>query len=136
MRALRLLNINNGARLTARGMRVLDQLADLTVLRLEYDKLSDDGLRALGQLDRLQRLSLCYSSRTTGPIGNDEMRHLAGLRNLHELELRGDEITRDGLRHLAGLTNLRLMRIPPLPEPTDLDEFRQAVPACQVVESW
>ena len=88
--------------------RFLARLSSLTPnlqgLNLEYNQITDDGLKHLATLTELRSLSLAYCRRIT----DRGLQHLAPLTQLRNLNLRWcDEITNDGLKHLAPFTDLR-----------------------------
>jgi hypothetical protein len=89
------------------GLRPLRNLTKLEYLWLELGHLRGDGLVHIARLSRLIKLSLegC-------PIRDDALRHLSRLWGLRELNLRNTGITGSGLRYLDRL---------PLLEPIELE---------------
>ncbi len=97
------LNIFSGGDATVERIGHLDGLRHL---ELTINGPADPGcLRALGQLQQLRTLHL-----VAGATG-ESLRHLAGLKELNELEILVAAGTADGLRHLAELRSLRHLRL-------------------------
>lgn len=130
---------------------VLDQLGRFTSLRelgVRRVPMTDAQLAQVGKLSGLRRLTLWFSYLKAapspsleplaglkelrvlsldGPLGNDALRHLAGLTNLEELYLRGQGITAEGLAHLKGLKKLKVFDTMGVKR-KDVDEFRAEIP--------
>jgi len=87
------------------GMTEVAKIQSLKRLTIARDRLTDEGLRALGALESLEVLDL---------YGNPAMTDdgLAGLRSLHSLRsLRlGAPFSDRGMTHLAALPSLRVLR--------------------------
>jgi hypothetical protein len=60
-------------------------------------------------LTLLHRVRSTFDLEFLGPVADDHLRHLGGLRNLLSLKICYGEVTDAGLRHLAGLTDLRIL---------------------------
>jgi thiol-disulfide isomerase/thioredoxin len=88
------------------GAKLLAQLPELRLVRLDQGRLTDDGLEALGQCQDLQGLMLDGNFRIRG-------RGLKGFvdhPSLRFLLMSGTKIDDDAIGHLAGCSNLeRLM---------------------------
>jgi hypothetical protein len=76
----------------------------LTLLDLSGNEITDDGVKQIRQLKKLEALSLADAKVKGQPgteaekrITNDALKELAKLRNLHELHLSGAAITNDGV---------------------------------------
>lgn len=63
----------------------------------------------------LHELVETFELEFLGPVTDDQLRHLVGLRNILGLELNHRPITDAGLQHLAGLTSLRTLELRGLP---------------------
>jgi len=83
-----------------------DRRGRVTSLEVYGTRLTDEGLRSLARLTRLERLSL----RETG-IGDEALEHLAGLGTLRVLDLGGNQITDAGLEHVAALDRLESLAL-------------------------
>jgi hypothetical protein len=66
-------------------------------------------------LPLLHGLVKTFDLEFLGPVSDENLRHLAGLRNLLSLKLNRSPVTDAGLRHLAGLTSLRILELSGLP---------------------
>ncbi len=94
---------------TPAGLAALDRQVDLTSLRLcdLTSRVGDDDLRHIAGLTRLESLWLTLDRLTDAGLV-----HLAGLSNLTELRFgRTQELTGTGFRHLAGLARLRELEL-------------------------
>ena len=85
------------------GLRALSGL-DLRGLALDSTRVTDDGLRHLAGLHRLDWLRLSRARVT-----DDGLRHLTQLESLQRLELQETEVTDAGLAHLRRLTSLKFI---------------------------
>jgi hypothetical protein len=84
----------------------LCELRGLEILDLSWTRVTDEGLRCVGDLRQLRRLPLFNTSVTDAGL-----RHLEGLGRLEHLDLRGcPNVTAEGVRRL-----------------------REALPGCEVV---
>ncbi len=63
----------------------------------------------------LHELAETFELEFLGPVADDHLRHLAGLRNLLALRINHRQVTDAGLRHLAGLESLRVLELRGLP---------------------
>jgi len=81
-------------------------LGDVTTLNLNDSGISDDELRHIKDLTRLEEL---YLSSTK--ITDEGLEHLKALENLEVLYLDSTRITDDGLSHLKNLTRLRVLSV-------------------------
>jgi tRNA A-37 threonylcarbamoyl transferase component Bud32 len=87
-----------GTKVTDAGMKYVGELKDLQSLDLLFAPVGDAGIKRLAGLTRLQMLTL--SGRKVTDAG---MRDLEKLRNLHHLALHDTAITDEGMKSLAGL---------------------------------
>jgi hypothetical protein len=77
---------------------------------------SGHGEAGLDQiLPILHDLAETFELEFLGPVADDHLRHLVGLRNILSLKLNHRQVTDAGLRHLAGLTSLRVLELRCLP---------------------
>jgi hypothetical protein len=63
----------------------------------------------------LQDLSETFELAFLGRIAANDLRHLAGLKNILSLKLSGGEVTDAGLEHISGLTSLRVLDLREMP---------------------
>lgn len=87
-----------------------DSLAPFQQLRyldLSHNRFFDD--RGLRHVARMRNLSKLYLRGTS--VTDEGLRNLSGLRDLTELDLHGTGISDAGLAHLAGLTKLRRLNL-------------------------
>ncbi len=101
LRALRLSGSHSAATADDAGMAFVAGLPDLKVLALDRLWISDQGIRQLQPLARLEEL---YLAGTT--IGDDALEVIGSMRTLRKLRLSNDQISDDGLKHLTGLEHL------------------------------
>ena len=104
---LRKLSLSVMPRITNETLRYVGQLKRLESLSLTQNNLvghgfTDEGYSHLAGLKFLVHLSLANSH-----LGDDALQHLSELTRLETLGLDGTRVTADGLRHIQGLTNLR-----------------------------
>src|SRR5262249_41328003 len=80
----------------------LTPLPPLQTLRVPQNHLGDEALTHIGKVRTLKKLQLLENKITDAGL-----KHLAGLTNLTDLDLRWNQsVTGDGLKHLTGLTHL------------------------------
>ncbi len=105
-------------------------LPNLEVLRIVF--VSRDGLRHVGRMSKLLRLSLIAIDD-----GDAGLAHLARLHRLAELRLVGDEFTDAGLVYLHGLPELRYLHITET-NITDagIAQLQKDLPNCKIDTSW
>lgn len=108
------------------GFEYLAGLRRLRTLLCDHQPISDDGLRAIGQLTTLEELTIYGSEITDAGLQNlgalsalrsltmmdsrisgDGLRHLKASVRLEEIYLRGTQIDDDALLELEDLPNLR-----------------------------
>ncbi len=88
-----------------RRLRSLPRLPQLDFgVEVECDAVSDAGLSHVAGLKQMRDLDLSHCRVTVAGL-----KHLAGLTGLRRLDLSGCDITDEGLSHLAGLTNLEYL---------------------------
>lgn len=99
-------------RVTGSGLGHIRDLTKLEVLKLSGMPLKDSDLSHFSNLNRLRILEIGIVGEPDTGIGDEGLRHLAGLSNLEELELYGhSHISDAGLAHLAGLTKLKWLNL-------------------------
>ncbi len=94
-------------------LALLKQLeSKLIRLRLFRAKIGDRGLKHLSGLKNLRELNLRADFLTETPIiGDAGLKHLSGLKNLRKLDLGETQVGDRGLKHLSGLKNLRKLNL-------------------------
>jgi len=103
MRRLRLSNEGKHPP-AAIGLKYLANMIELRRLDARGLCASDDDLKAVRKMTKLEDLNLCYTQVT-----DKGLEHLAGLTQLKELDLFGTGVSGDGLKHLRNLKNLRTL---------------------------
>ena len=106
----------------------IGELNDEGVAVINDTKITDDGLKHLKDLTKLDSLSL-----HSGKVTDDGLKHLSVLTSLQTLHLSISKVTDAGLEHLKGLTNLKSLSIRS-PNVTDkgVERLRQALPNCKI----
>jgi hypothetical protein len=124
-----------------------------SVERIKLDDATDEDLVYVGQLSKLEDLTVAFSKSITDAglvhlsglsqlkilslrrtdITDAGLKHLLPLENLEELNLSETEVTFDGVRQLHVLHNLQRLGLGGL-ELSDAqrDELQQALPGCKV----
>ena len=87
------------------SLECLKDTPRLINLKLMFETKGDPGLEHLREVRRLVHLEL------SGPIEEEELVHLASLRELETLDLSGAEVTDRGIALLPELRNLRSLRL-------------------------
>jgi len=91
-------------------------------------KITDDGLKHLKKLSKLQSLYL-----DTNKVTDEGLKHLEGLTNLQTLHLDANKVTDEGLVHLEGLTNLQsLSLINTKVTDEGVEKLQKAIPNCRI----
>jgi len=92
--------------MTDAGMAEIAKIQSLKSLDVFHDRMTNEGLRSLGELASLEVLSLYGNSKTT----DDGLRALTQLRSLRHLRL-GKEgaFTDRGMDHLAAMPSLKVL---------------------------
>lgn len=90
---------------TDKGASLLERAVELRTLRLSETAVTDAGVESLAKLPKLESLNL-YGTQ----VGNDGLKKLASLQNLKKLYLWQTRV-----------------------EPSAVEEFKKAVPGCEVV---
>ena len=88
--------------ITDASLASLKEVGSLVTLNLRGTKVTDDGLKHVGELKTLKKLHLEKTE-----IGDAGVAHLAGLENLEYLNLYGTRVTDEGLSKLANLKQLK-----------------------------
>ena len=96
----------NDNRIGDEGARVLASLSGLTSLYLNDNQIGDEGARVLASLSGLTSLDLNHNQ-----IGAEGARVLASLSGLTSLDLRYNQIGAEGARALSSLSGLTLLDI-------------------------
>lgn len=94
----------SGAKFGDSEATYLQELPELTTLRLQWTRVTDSGLDHLKGLTNLTLLDLRGARVTDAGVEN-----LKGLTQLECLHLDSPQVTDLGLEHLKGLTNLTLL---------------------------
>lgn len=115
-------------------------LERITSLRLDEARITNEGMKAIGGLGRLEELQVssmegsmngvpCVAAQVT----DGGLEHLRSLTRLEQLTLDGIPITDAGLDHLKGLTGLRELTLLDT-KVTDegVEKLRKALPNCQI----
>jgi Leucine-rich repeat (LRR) protein len=84
------------------GLRNLNKLTALEVLRVADAQISDQTLPGIGQCRNLRELDL-----RKNPVGDEGLKHVARLQQLESLWLAECGVTDTGLNHLRGLKSLK-----------------------------
>ncbi|MDZ4800768.1 MAG: amidohydrolase family protein [Bryobacteraceae bacterium] len=114
--------------ITDSGLRHVAGLTELESLDLYGASLTDAGVQHLAKLKHLRKLNLLGAT-----ITDEGAAILAGLPSLEELNLYRSRITNDGLTRLRALKNLRSLDVRYARVTRGgVEDFRRAVPACQV----
>jgi antitoxin (DNA-binding transcriptional repressor) of toxin-antitoxin stability system len=95
-----------GDRITDKELALIKPLSDLQRLDLHDSITTDEGLRLLGQMRRLEALYLWNTLITDAGLS-----HLRGLKHLHLLNLSGTKITDKGLEQVGQMTTLDMLRV-------------------------
>ncbi len=95
------------------AVAVLGRMPQITSLRLDRAKLSEEGFRRLGAMTSLESLSIANV-----PMGNSNMQFIANLTNLKELNISSTLLTDDGLAGLLPLKALESLYMADLPQMT------------------
>ncbi|MHC4400477.1 MAG: leucine-rich repeat domain-containing protein [Planctomycetota bacterium] len=97
--------------------------ARLEALDFQATLVSDEGMACLEDMTSLVEL------RVSRRIGDEGLRHVAGLHNLRFLGLRRSQVTDEGLKHLYGLANLKGVHLTGSLVTTEgVEKLRQALP--------
>lgn len=86
---------------TGEAVALLKGIPSLVDLNLANLRLKDDDVKHLAELKNLQRLHL-----ENNPITDASLAHIKGLVNLEYLNLYNTQVSDDGIKNLKGLTNL------------------------------
>jgi len=81
--------------------------ANPTIIRYFESSITDEGLKELKKLTRIQEIDFGHNFSFT----DAGLVHLKNLKTLRALTIRSDKITNDGLRFLSNLTNLESLII-------------------------
>jgi Leucine-rich repeat (LRR) protein len=108
----------------AKGTAYLQGLAKLKKLRLSG--VEDAALEPVGKLKALEELDLNYTR-----VGDEGVKHLAGMTNLRSLILIKTQVTDKGMNHLSTLTGLKRLSIG---ENKITDEGLQALAGMKALE--
>jgi len=117
-----------GSDITNDGLKHIVGMTKLEYLTLHYTQITDEGLEHLRGLSKLSRLNLSDTS-----VGDRGIKHIEGLENLRELWLDNTRLTDDGLKHLEGLRNLHTLSLPH-DECTQagVEKLQRALPDCEI----
>jgi hypothetical protein len=102
---LRMLTVGEHCKITADGLRRLEQARNLTDVMIANPAITDEALAHFGRMKQLEHLSI-------GGVFTDEgVKRLSELRGLRQLALRSPHVTNGALPVLSGLTELRGLRL-------------------------
>ncbi len=123
------LSLQDASALTDVALRAIGDIPCLQVLTLWRGAFTDDGLRHLGRLTKLRRLTLESIPVESGPqITDAGVAHLSGLVNLEELSIYAQKLKGASIQHLIGMQKLRcLTLISPLVHDRDLSPLASLV---------
>lgn len=111
------------------GLQKITRFAGLTELKLSNTLISDDDLKAIGKLSKLERLDLTGNKHVT----DRGLQYLKGLKYLTHLDIRRTSVTTQGLRQLKELPLRRIV----LPEPaytqSQLREIGGFLKGCKLI---
>jgi hypothetical protein len=96
-------------RVTNDGLASVSEIAELRKLDLRTTSVSNEGLRFLGGLGKLQELQLGGLRSLPGGVNDEGLRVLAKLPQLQALYLWGEGFTDSGLVHLKAVPDLRVL---------------------------
>ncbi len=107
MKDLRILSLWGSSGITDKGLASISRIEKLEGLCISHAKeVTPDGIAHLIRLNSLRNLQFGYM-----PLDDRCMEEIGRMRNLHELDLTGLDITDKGLMHLEALKNLSSVRI-------------------------
>jgi hypothetical protein len=109
-----------------RGLQNITRFDSLTELKLSNTLISDDDLKAIGKLSKLERLDLTGNKHVT----DRGLEYLKGLKHLTHLDIRRTSVTTQGLRQLKELPLRRIV----LPEPAyTQSQLREIGKCCKLI---
>jgi hypothetical protein len=98
-------NFDEGSDPTDDDLAVLHNLTDLRTLTLmNRRRITDDGLRFVAGLRRLQKLSLDGTN-----IDGSGLAHIRSLKGIELLTVSGTPLSDEGLEHIVTLSNLKML---------------------------
>jgi hypothetical protein len=107
LRALRSLDVRDCSALSDDSLRAIGQLRRLEVLKLWHGRFSDAGVRQLAQLRCLRLLLISNLLDDGGDLITDAgVAHLSRLTNLEQLYIASEQLTGKTLKSLAGMHKL------------------------------
>jgi NLR family CARD domain containing 5 len=134
LRGIRSIDLSVYQEFTAKGMRAITSMPDVTSLSLHGDGLTDETVLPIREMKQLRELSLCFTRLTDAGLsvlapllemrqlnlalnrGNDHrtftgpgLVHLKGMKHLEWLNLSETQAGNEGMEHLAGLTALKTL---------------------------
>lgn len=118
----------NDTKVTDEGLKHLKQMTKLQSLHLAANKVTDEGLKHLTGLASLQTLHL-----STNKVTDAGLEHIKGLIGLKSLSISSPNVTDEGLASLGALTNLQsLCLINTSVTDEGVEELQQALPNCKI----
>ena len=93
-------SLNLGPKVSDEGLRHVSALRRLRHLSLGSSVVSDEGMKHLRHMSRLEDL------HCNALVGDEGLQALSGLANLRDLDLGGSKVTDDGLEHVATFPKL------------------------------
>jgi internalin A len=125
---LQVLHLSGASKITDAGLKVVGELKKLKQLSLSDTKVTDSGLKELSALTNLQKLDLSYA-----PLKGPGLKELRGLKGLQSLMLAGDDVTDATLKDLRDFKGLKEL----LTKETKITdagrkELKKALPKCNI----
>jgi hypothetical protein len=109
LRNLRYIHLST-SQITDESLRVFAGMPNLDGLSLQFNYFTDEGVKRISQLKRLESLWVCGRRDRANPITDAGLKELEKLRNLTELGIQHTQVTGKGI-----------------------ESFEKAVPNCRVV---
>ena len=129
LRRLRNLNIDD-SQIGDHSVATIADLPDLTSLSLHGSNITDEGLRHLATMKRLESLSIGGGPATFTARG---LAPLATLQGLNSLDLQSASVSRDGVSELCRLKGLARIHLEHAEIP-DIDRLHAALPDCRIYD--
>ena len=113
--------------MTDKGLGYIQRLPDIEVLIVYSAEVTDEGLKAVGNLTTLTKLDIA------GPrVTSKGLTYLNKLGRLKELYLHGADIRDEDLQPLKELKELRFLDLPKGVSEAKLAELRRALPQTNI----
>jgi Leucine-rich repeat (LRR) protein len=95
------------SKVTDDDLKILRGLTGLKSLDLGFTRISDKGMKYLGDLASLETLSLAGAQY----VGDDGLAAIKGLTNLKVIDFAGTRVTDKGMASLVGMRDLKSLRV-------------------------